>query len=162
MAPSEKRLQISDFGCTRHHFLTLDGTRHTVLKSPNYWLQLYGKVAAPTKEDGDIIAHINGHIGMRKRLGSLQILAAMREENQLSPPNNKTIEKRRKLQFYLGVYDLKSTGASYQKIAQQIFGQERVEAEWRGCGCSLKSLVARAAVKADRLVASDYRCLLGK
>lgn len=159
---NEKRLQISDFSCTRHHFLTSDGTRHTVLKTSNYWLQLYGRVGAATKENGHIIARIEGHNGMRKRLNTLQILAGMREQKQQNLNSSQSCEKYRKLQFYLGVFDLKIAGASYQEIAQQIFGQERVEAEWRGCGCSLKSLVARAAIKADRLVAQDYRYLLEK
>ena len=65
---SEKSIRFSDISCTRHHLITQDGQRETVLKSPNFWLQLHGHPPSPTKENSRIVIRIDGRKGMRLSL----------------------------------------------------------------------------------------------
>jgi len=41
----EKSIRFSDIMCTRQHLIREDGTRETVLKSPEFWIQLSLKLA---------------------------------------------------------------------------------------------------------------------
>ena len=63
---SEKSIRFSDILCTRHHLITQDGQRETVLKSSNFWLQLHGQPPSPTKENGRIVIRIDVLLAERK------------------------------------------------------------------------------------------------
>ena len=157
---SAKSIRFSDISCTRHHLITQDGRRETVLKSPFFWLQLHGEPPSPTKENSRIIIQIDGRSGMRRRLEVLQFLADLRDNK----PYDDMIETRpqmfKNLQFYLKILDLKPLEMSYKDMSALIIGKDRTQADWDSHGCSLKSKMVRGTTRAVKLMEGDYIKLL--
>ena len=157
---TEKSIQFSDIHCTKQHLLSHDGMRETVLKSPTFWIQLYGRPLSPTKENGSIIIRLNGRKGLRKRLETLQVLAELRDKKPESPLILVQNNMFRNLQFYLNILDLKPLGLSYREMSKRLIGEQRTRSDWDSNGCSLKSKMVRGAARAERLMQKDYLKLL--
>ena len=156
----EKSIRFSDIMCTRQHLIREDGTRETVLKSPEFWIQLYGCPPAPTKENSRIIIHIDGRNGLRKRLEALNILAELRDTRTLKLIESSPQQIFKNLQFYLQILDLKPLGMSYRDMSALIIGKERTLKDWDSGGCSLKSKMVRGSARAIKLMETDYLKLL--
>ena len=159
---SEKAIRFSDISCTRHHLITEDGRRETVLKSPFFWLQLHGQPPSPTKENSRIIIKIDGSSGMRRRLEVLQFLADLRDAKPLNDADETRPQMFENLQFYLRILDLKPLEMSYKDMAALIIGKDRTQADWDSHGCSLKSKMVRGTTRAVELMQSDYLNLLAR
>ena len=157
---ADKSIRFSDIMCTRQHLIRADGTRETVLKSPEFWIQLYGCPPSPTKENSRIIIQINGGDGLRKRLEALNILAELRDTKTLKLIEASPQQMFKNLQFYLQILDLKPLGMSYRDMSALIIGKERTLSDWDGDGCSLKSKMVRGAARAIKLMETDYLQLL--
>ena len=157
---SEKSIRFSDISCTRHHLVTQDGRRETVLKSPFFWLQLHGQPPSPTKENDRIIIQIDGRSGMRRRLEVLQFLADLRDDKSYDDVNENRPQMFENLQFYLKILDLKPLEMSYKDMSSLIIGKDRTLADWDSHGCSLKSKMVRGTTRAMELMQSDYLNLL--
>jgi len=157
---SEKSIRFSDISCTRHHLITEDGRRETVLKSPFFWLQLYGQPPSPTKENSRIVIRIDGRKGMRRRLEVLQFLAELRDNKPYDNEGQDLPLMLQNFQFYLKILDLKPLGMSYKDMSSRIIGEDRTLADWDSHGCSLKSKMVRGASRAIELMESDYLGLL--
>jgi len=157
---TNKSIRFSDILWTRQHLIQADGTRETVLKSPEFWIQLYGCPPSPTKENSRIIIQIDGGDGLRKRLEALNILAELRDTKTLKQAEDTPQQMFKNLQFYLQILDLKPLGMSYREMSALIIGKERTHADWDSDGCSLKSKMVRGAARAIKLMETDYLNLL--
>ena len=159
---SEKSIRFSDISCTRHHLITQDGERETVLKSPFFWLQLYGQPPSSTKENSRVIVRIDGRSGMRRRLEVLQFLADLRDEKPYDGLAEDRPQMFENLQFYLKILDLKPLEMSYKDMSALIIGKDRTQADWDSHGCSLKSKMVRGTARAVELMQSGYLDLLAR
>jgi len=159
---SNKSIQFSDISCTRHHLLTANGLRQTVLKSSHFWLQFFGYPNIPSDEKGRIIVHVDGGSGLRKRLDVLSFLADLRDNKPVHSEYENSPQSYENLQFYWETLALRTKGISYRGMAETLFGRERVKQEWDNNGCSLKSKIVRACARGNELSQNGYLDLLKK
>ena len=116
----------------------------------------------PSDEKGRIIIHVDGGIGLRKRLDVLGFLADLRDSKPVYSEYENTKQSYENLQFYWETRALRTKGISYRGMAEILFGKDRVMQEWDNNGCSLKSKIVRACARGHELSQHGYLDLLKK
>ena len=154
--------KLSNFDCQKQHYVKADGTRISVLKSQNFWLQIAGKPKDVEAEDQSFSVVFHGGKGTRRRIDALRQLTSLSRDGA---DNFNLLGRQKmfaKLKNGLIAYDIRSKNGSYKDVAIALFGAEKVENEWLPEGCALKAKAIRVSKFGDRMVAQDYQSLLPK
>ena len=163
--PSEHRpdsFKLSNFDCHKQHYVKADGTRISVLKSANFWLQISGKPKDVEAEDQTFSVVFDGGKGTRRRIDALRQLTSLSRDGA---DNFNLLGRQKmfaKLKNGLIAHGIRSKNGSYKDVAIALFGAEKVEKEWLSEGCALKAKAIRVSKFGDRMVAQDYQSLLPK
>jgi len=150
------------FDCQKQHYVKADGTRITVLKSQDFWLQIAGKPKDVEAEDQTFSVVFDGSKGTRRRIDALRQLTSL---SRNGADNFNLLGRQKmfaKLKNGLIAYDIRSKNGSYKDVAIALFGTEKVEKEWLPEGCALKAKAIRVSKFGNRMVAQDYQSLLPK
>ena len=159
---NQDTFNLSNFDCQKQHYLRADGTRITVIKTENLWLQLSGKTDDATDEEQPFAVLINGEKGARRRIDALRQLTSLSRDGSA---DFKLLGRQKafmRLRNALKAYDIRAAGGSYKDIATALFGAERIANEWDHNGGYLKARASRSFKFAERMVAQDYQSLLPK
>jgi len=154
--------KLSNFDCQKQHYVKADGTRISVLKSQNFWLQIAGKPKDVEAEDQTFSVVFHGGKGTRRRIDALRQLTSLSRDGA---ENFKLLGRQKmfaKLKNGLIAYNIRSKNGSYKDVAIALFGTEKVEKEWIPEGCALKAKAIRVSKFGDRMVAQEYQSLLPK
>ena len=159
---NQDTFNLSNFDCQKQHYLRSDGTRISVIKTENLWLQLSGKTDDATDEEQPFSVLINGEKGARRRIDALRQLTSLSRDGSA---DFKLLGRQKafmRLRNALKAYDIRAAGGSYKDIATALFGAERIANEWDHNGGYLKARASRSFKFAERMVAQDYQSLLPK
>ena len=153
---------LSHFDCLKQHYVKSDGTRISVIKSQDIWLQIAGKPKDCAVEDQSFSVLIHGGKGARRRIDALRQLTSLSRDGI---KDFKLLGRQKafsKIRNGLLAYDIHSSGGSYKDVAIALFGTENVQQNWDSAGCFLKARAVRAFKFGERMVAQDYQSLLPK
>ena len=159
---NQDTFNLSNFDCQKQHYLRADGTRITVIKTENLWLQLSGKPDGKANEEQPFAVLINGEKGARRRIDALRQLTSLSRDGL---EDFKLLGRQKafmRLRNGLKAYDIRFAGGSYKDIATALFGVESVTNEWDHNGGYLKARASRSFKFGERMVALDYQNLLPK
>lgn len=154
--------KLSNFDCQKQHYIKADGTRISVIKSEDLWLQIAGKPEDSAREDQIFSVLIHGGKGARRRIDALRQLTSLSRDGI---KGFKLLGRQKafsKMRNGLLAYDIRTGGGSYKDIAIALFGAENVQQDWDFAGCFLKARAVRAFKFGERMVAQDYQSLLPK
>lgn len=157
-----KSFKLSNFDCSKQHYAKADGTRITVIKSSEFWLQLSGKPNDIESEDEPFSVLINGGRGARRRIDALRQLTSLSRDGV---KNFKLLGRQKafsKMRNSLIAYDIRARGGSHRDVALALFGLENVQQDWNSNGGFLKARAVRAFKFGERMVTQDYQSLLPK
>ena len=158
----ESSFKLSNFNCHKQHYAKADGTRISVIKSANFWLQIAGKPDDIEGEDQSFSVLIDGGKGARRRIDALRQLTSLSRNGSA---NFKLLGRQKaftKMRNALIAYDIRANGGSYKDVALDLFGLENVQQDWDSSGGFLKARAIRACKFGERMVAQDYQSLLPK
>ena len=156
------RFNLRQLDCDKQHYIRGDGTRISILKSEDFWLQLSGKPADAELEDQSFSVLIDGRKGARRRIDALRQLTSLSRNGS---KDFKLLGRQKaflKMRNALTAYDIKANGGSYKDVALALFGAEKVQCDWESSGGFLKARAIRAYKFGERMVAQDYQNLLPK
>jgi len=159
---NQDTFNLSNFDCQKQHYLRSDGTRITVIKTENLWLQLSGKPDEKADAEQSFAVLINGEKGARRRIDALRQLTSLSRDGL---EDFKLLGRQKafmRLRNGLKAYDIRLAGGSYKDIATALFGVESVTNEWDHNGGYLKARASRSFKFGERMVAQDYQSLLPK
>jgi len=159
---SQGTFNLSNFECQKQHYLRGDGTRISVMKTKNLWLQLSGRTGDAAYEEQPFAVVINGERGARRRIDALRQLTSLSRDGL---EDFKLLGRQKafmRLRNALMAYDIRAAGGSYKDIATALFGVEKVANEWDHNGGYLKARASRSYKFGERMVAQDYQSLLPK
>lgn len=159
---ADKSFNLSALNCCRQHFVDANQTRYTVLKSANFWIQIYGKTQSPLDEKGYFSVIFTGQAGARRRIDALRQLTSLSRDGVEDFALIGRQKTRLRLRNALTAYDIHAGGGSYRDIAIALFGEALVSQNWDPAGGYLKNRAVRAYKRGDRLVHKDYLKLLSK
>jgi len=154
--------KLSNFNCQRQHYIKADGTRISVIKAVDFWLQISGRPSDIKCENQPFSVIIDGNKGARRRIDALRQLTSLSRDGV---KNFKLLGRQKafaKMRNALLSYDIRMNGGTYKDVAIALFGEARVAAEWNPAGCFLKGRAIRAFKFGERMVAQDYQSLLPK
>lgn len=154
--------KLSNFDCSKQHYAKADGTRISVIKSADFWLQISGKPDDIEGEDQSFSVLIDGGKGSRRRIDALRQLTSLSRNGSA---NFKLLGRQKaftKMRNALIAYDIRANGGSYKDVALDLFGIENVQQDWDSSGGFLKARAIRACKFGERMVAQDYQSLLPK
>ncbi len=158
----EGSFKLSNFDCSKQHYAKADGTRISVIKSADFWLQISGKPDDIEGEDQSFSVLIDGGKGARRRIDALRQLTSLSRNGSA---NFKLLGRQKaftKMRNALIAYDIRANGGSYKDVALDLFGIENVQQDWDSSGGFLKARAIRAFKFGERMVAQDYQSLLPK
>jgi len=158
----EDSFKLSNFDCSKQHYAKADGTRISVIKSADFWLQISGKPDDIEGEDQSFSVLIDGGKGSRRRIDALRQLTSLSRNGSA---NFKLLGRQKaftKMRNALIAYDIRANGGSYKDVALDLFGIENVQQDWDSSGGFLKARAIRACKFGERMVAQDYQSLLPK
>ena len=158
----EDRFNLKQLDCEKQHYIRGDGTRISILKSEDFWLQLSGKPSDLELEDQSFSVLIDGTKGARRRIDALRQLTSLSRNGS---KDFKLLGRQKaflKMRNALTAYDIKASGGSYKDVALALFGAEKVQCDWVSSGGFLKARAIRAYKFGERMVAQDYQNLLPK
>lgn len=159
-APDEISLRLSETGCRTTILLTPGGTQHVEFRDGDKALQLCVRgtsVFDPVHLMTDAI--IDPH-HVRARLDALADLNALLVDGRFSSRSRSDDPRGRRLRAVLQALDGWLAGASQRDIAVALFGEARVEADWRDPRDHLRDQVRRAVRRGRDLMEGGYRRLL--
>ena len=154
--------KLSNFDCSKQHYAKADGTRISVIKSADFWLQISGKPDDIEGENQSFSVLIDGGKGSRRRIDALRQLTSLSRNGSA---NFKLLGRQKaftKMRNALIAYDIRANGGSYKDVALDLFGIENVQQDWDSSGGFLKARAIRACKFGERMVAQDYQSLLPK
>ena len=154
--------KLSNFDCHKQHYIKADGTRISVIKSAEFWLQISGSPDDIEGEDQPFSVLIDGGKGARRRIDALRQLTSLSRNGS---ENFKLLGRQKafkKMRNALVAYDIRANGGSYKDVGVVLFGSENVQQDWDSSGGFLKARAIRACKFGERMVAQDYRSLLPK
>jgi len=154
--------KLSNFDCRKQHYIKADGTRISVIKSADFWLQVSGKPDIIEDEDQPFSVLIDGGKGARRRIDALRQLTSLSRNGS---ENFKLLGRQKaftKMRNALIAYDIRANGGSYKDVGLVLFGTENVQQNWDSSGGFLKARAIRACKFGERMVAQDYQSLLPK
>jgi len=154
--------KLSNFECGKQHYIKANGTRISVIKSPDFWLQISGRPEDIASEDQPFSVLIDGGKGARRRIDALRQLTSLSRNGS---DNFKLLGRQKafaKMRNALLAYDIRAKGGSYRDVAIALFGAENVRQNWDSTGRFLKGRSIRAYKFGERMVAQDYQSLLPK
>ena len=157
-----KSFKLSNFDCHKQHYVKADGTRISVIKSAEFWLQISGRPGDIEGEDQPFSVLIDGGKGARRRIDALRQLTSLSRNGS---ENFKLLGRQKaftKMRNALVAYDIRANGGSYKDVGVVLFGSENVQQDWDSSGGFLKARAIRACKFGERMVAQDYRSLLPK
>lgn len=102
---------------------------------------------------------LTGFQSLEPRLQTLRRLAGLRREGRFNArqfPAPAGLPRRLEA---LRVADGLRAGASYREVAEALFGEARVRADWRTRSDYLLSKIRRRAIEARHMLAGGYRSL---
>jgi len=158
----ENSFNLSQLDCLKQHYVKTDGTRISVIKSQNIWLQISGKPKDYAAENQSFSVLIHGDKGARRRIDALRQLTSLSRDGI---KDFKLLGRQKafsKMRNGLLAYDIHMNGGSYKDVAIALFGAENVQQDWDSTGCFLKARAVRAFKFGERMVAQDYQSLLPK
>ena len=153
---------LSHFDCLKQHYVKANGTRISVIKSHDIWLQIAGKPDDCTSENQRFSVLIHGGKGARRRIDALRQLTSLSRDGI---KDFKLLGRQKafsKMRNGLLAYDIRMDGGSYKDVAIALFGAQNVQKDWDSTGCFLKARAVRAYKFGERMVAQDYQSLLPK
>ena len=154
--------KLSNFDCNKQHYAKADGTRISVIKSADFWLQISGRPHDIEDEDQSFSVLIDGGKGARRRIDALRQLTSLSRNGS---ENFKLLGRQKaftKMRNALIAYDIRANGGSYKDVGLALFGAENVQQNWDSSGGFLKARAVRAFKFGERMVAQDYQSLLPK
>ena len=154
--------KLSNFDCSKQHYAKADGTRISVIKSADFWLQISGKPKDIEDEDQPFSVLIDGGKGARRRIDALRQLTSLSRDGV---ENFKLLGRQKaflKLRNALVSHDIRTDGGSYKDVAIALFGLEEVASDWEASGGYLKGRARRSCQFAEKMIAQDYQDLLPK
>jgi len=154
--------KLSNFECLKQHYVKADGTRISVIKSQDIWLQIAGKPDDYAREDQSFSVLIDGGKGARRRIDALRQLTSLSRDGV---KDFKLLGRQKafaKMRNGLLAYDIHMGGGSYKDVAIALFGAKNVQQDWDSAGCFLKARAVRAFKFGERMVDQDYQSLLPK
>lgn len=153
---------LSNFSCHKQHYIKANGTRISVIKSQNFWLQIAGKPHDVDAEDQSFSVMIDGGKGSRRRIDALRQLTSLSRDGL---KDFKLLGRQKaflKMRNALLAYDIRAGGGSYKDVAIALFGAENVDVNYDSAGGFLKARAIRSFKFGERMVAQDYQSLLPK
>jgi len=105
---------------------------------------------------------LTGFQDLEPRLQTLRCLAGLRRDGRFNVcqfPAPAGLPRRLEA---LRVADGLRAGASYREVAEALFGEARVRADWRTRSDYLLSKIRRRATEARLMLAGGYRALFGR
>lgn len=141
--------------------LAPDGTEYLVLTDGIEHLRL--DIGAGTLRAGPVRLEyrLSGLIALAPAIATLRRLRRLYRCGVFSGVSSARAQTNARQAMALRVYDGLRAGASHRDIATVLYGDDRVDAEWRSETDSLKSRIRRLAKLANRLADGGYRALLG-
>jgi hypothetical protein len=133
------------------------GGEHLLLRQDDRSLQLACNGVSLLTHDVTLTYPI--FAGLPKHLDVLQALAALQTKGALPPRFFPPDPRSRRLGQVLQVLDGWLTGTSHREIAVAIFGEQRVQAEWRS-GDTLRDWVRHTLRRGRALMSGGYKQLL--
>lgn len=159
---AEKSFNLSKLECNRYHFVDAKNIRYSVLKSPKFWIQIYGKASDPLEEQLHFSVVFAGQTGARRRIDALRQLTSLSRDGA----ENFSLFGRQKARFRLRnaltAFDINAQGGTYRDISIALFGYETTLQNWDSNGGFMKNRAVRAYKLGARLVDKDYLTLLPK
>lgn len=158
----EGSFKLSNFDCHKQHYVKADGTRISVIKSADFWLQISGRPDDIVGEDQSFSVLIDGGKGARRRIDALRQLTSLSRNGS---ENFKLLGRQKaftKMRNALVAYDIRAHGGSYKDVGLALFGTENVQQNWDSSGGFLKARAVRAFKFGERMVVQDYQSLLPK
>lgn len=136
------------------------GDEHLMLRDGHHHVHLH--VIAGTLLQGPVALRFDIRWSDRfdHALGTLRRFLLLCRFDELRPGGGWSDRNSPRAIATLRVYDALRQGASIRDIGVMLFGKERVDAEWRDPGESLKSQCRRLVASARRLADGAYKDLL--
>lgn len=103
-----------------------------------------------------------GFEGVEARIQTLRRLIALRRLQRFPAGLEYAEPKAKRWMLILRAHDLAQAGLSHRRIAVELFGADRVAAEWRTSSDSMRLQVQRLLRDARNLVQGGYLGLLAK
>jgi len=105
---------------------------------------------------------LSGFQGLEDRLRTLHRLAGLKRDGRFDVQHFPAPAGLPRRLEALRVADGLRAGASYRQVAEALFGEARVRADWRTRSDYLLSKIRRRATEARHMLAGGYRALLGR
>jgi len=153
-------LRFSEVGCRTTVLLLPDGTQHVLLQDGGQTLQLAvagASVFSPVRLLTDAVIDPRH---FRARLDALTGLNGLIVDGKFPSRNRSDDSRRRRLRVVLQALDGWLAGTSQRDIGVALFGEARVEADWRDPRDYLRDQVRRAVRRGRELMDGGYRKLL--
>lgn len=142
--------------------LARGGTGREYIALSDGWRRLRLDVVEGSVGDADWVRFeycLSGFRDLEPRLRTLHRLSNLRRAGCIHAANFPVPARQSHRLEALQVADGLRDGASYREIAEALFGEQRVRAEWRKRSDYLLSRVRRRAGEARRMLAGGYRTL---
>ncbi|WP_412559003.1 DUF2285 domain-containing protein [Thalassospira sp. MIT1370] len=153
------RFSLSKVPCRAALLRMPDGRQHLLFSESGCALQLDIRGTSLSEPVRLLTDAVLPAVHLRARLATLEGLANIVGRGRF--PDYRMIEPRgRRLRVVLQALDGWLAGAPYREIAVALFGEARVEADWRDPRDHLRDQVRRAVRRGRELMRGGYRKLL--
>lgn len=153
-------MRLTELGCRTTVLLAPDGIQHVELSDGGWALQLCASGASVFDPVNLMTDAVIDPRRLRARLDALACLNELLAKGKFPSWSRSDDPRGRRLRVVLQALDGWLAGASYREIAIALFGESRVEADWRDPRDHLRDRVRRAIRRGRALTDGGYRMLL--